>query len=367
VLDMPNTKPPTVTIADLHAKIELAAGRAYTDYAMIFGTTTDNQAEIAALEPGSVVGVKFFMAGHETTPTVVTDLGALYASLREVKAKGLVALFHAEHQGLINWLDAAARAANRPDDGRTYSESRSPLTAATAIREAVALCANLNLAAYICHVSTRAELTAIAEARRSGAIVYAEAVGYHLTFTIDEYESLGTLLKVSPPVRESVEREALWDALHGGSISTLASEHTPHTRAEKNRPMRAAASGMPGIQENLPMVISQYRSRYPQLPLDDLIHHVALLGSTHVAQIFGLSTHKGSIAIGQDADIAVLDPDQTWTIAESDLFSKCGWSAYTGRTTSCRVIATYLRGTPVYRDGQIIGEPTGKLLRQASG
>jgi dihydroorotase-like cyclic amidohydrolase len=307
--------------------------------------------------------VKFFLAGHETTPTTVTDVADLYTALKAMQGKNLVALFHAENQTLINRLSANIRAQGR-DDGRAYSEGRAPIVARTAIAEALSLTSMLGIPAYICHISTMAELGTIEEAKNRDGIAYAEVVGYHLTFSIDDYDELGTLIKVSPPVRERTEREALWMALEiGRSIDTIASEHTPHTREEKGKPMSLAASGTPGIQENLIMIVTQYRERYPQKPLDTIIHEVARLGATNVARIFGLSRQKGSLTVGHDADFVILDPSQTWTLQETDLYTKCGWSAFAGRTATCRVVATYLRGTKVYDQAEgIIGAARGKRL-----
>jgi dihydroorotase len=208
------------------------------------------------------------------------------------------------------------------------------------------------------------ELGTIEEAKNRDGIAYAEVVGYHLTFSMDDYDQLGTLIKVSPPVRERTDVESLWQALEiGRSVDTIASEHTPHTRDEKNRPMSQAASGTPGIQENLVMIVTQYRQRYPEKPLDAMIEQVARLGSTNVARIFGLSNQKGSLAPGLDADFVILDTAQTWTLQESDLYSKCGWSAFTGRTATCRVVATYLRGERVYdQENGIIGAARGRRL-----
>jgi allantoinase len=364
VLDMPNTQPPTTTLAALRDKAALANGRTYCDYAFIFGGSSDNADQIEQIDPdaGEVVGVKFFMAGHETTPTTVANLGDLYAGLRAMQGKGLVALFHAENQQLINRLTAELKADGRVD-GRAYSKSRGPLVVQTAIAEALALCEALRIPAYICHISTRAELTAIHEAQLRGVRVYAEAVGYHLTFTIDDYEPLGAWLKVSPPVREAVERDALWGALQRGEIDTLASEHTPHTRDEKTRAIWDAASGMPGIQETLPMVVTQYRQRYPKVALDAILAHIAQLGSSHIAQIFGLADRKGALTVGNDADFTVLDTDHHWALREEDVLSKCGWSAYAGRPMTCRVLATYVRGGHVYDWQQgVIGLPTGQRV-----
>ncbi len=364
VLDMPNTRPPTTTLETLNEKAALAHGRAFCDYAFIFGGSSDNADQIAQLDAhdGAVVGVKFFMAGHETTPTTVSNLGDLYAGLQAMQGKGLVALFHAEQQQLINRITAHMKSVGRVD-GRAYSESRGPLVVQAAIVEALAVCEALGIPAYICHVSTRAELTSIREAQQRGVQVYAEAVGYHLTFTVDDYDALGPWLKVSPAIRAAEERDALWMALQRGEIDTLASEHTPHTRAEKNRSIWDAASGMPGIQETLPIVVSLYRQRYPDLPLDTIIAHVAQLGSTHVASIFGLDDHKGALHVGKDADFTVLDSNHQWTLQDGDILSKCGWSAYSGRLLTCRVMQTYLRGDQVY-DWQtgVSGPPSGKRL-----
>jgi allantoinase len=361
ILDMPNTEPPTTTRQRLNEKATIAAGRAYTDYAFFFGGARDNQHEIAALDPREVVGVKFFMAGHETTPTTVSDVGDLYAGLEAMQGKQLVALFHAENQALINRRSAVARAAGRTD-GRAYSEIRGPITAQAAVAEALVLAASLRVPAYICHISTAAEVALIDDFKDRGAAAYAEVVGYHLTFSVDDYERLGTLIKVSPPIRELGEVDQLWMALAlDRSIDTLASEHSPHTYAEKDRPMLDAVSGTPGIQENLPMVITQYRARFPEKPLDLIMAHVARLGATNVARIFGLAT-KGVLDAGKSADFTVIDPSQTWTLDPHDLLTKSGWSPYTGRTMTCRVVATYLHGERVYEPEEAFGDPRGQRL-----
>ena len=363
VLDQPNTNPPNTTIETLHQKIESVAGRAYCDYAFLFGTTPNNQNELEKLDSTEVAGIKFWTAGHETTPTTVTNLGDLYASLRIVREKGLVPLFHAEHQQLISRFVAEAKAAHLPDDGKTYSLTRGPLVARMACAEILTLAEALKIPAYLCHLSTHGELDEVRRARARGVTVYAEAVGYHLHFTVNDYDRFGAYLKVSPPVREPEEREALWSALLDGTISTLASEHTPHTRAEKEVPMSQAASGNPGIQENLPALFTAYRAR--GVPDDRSVEQIARLGSTNVARIFGLA-EKGSLMPGKDADIVVLDTHQPWTLTQEMLYSKCGWSLYCGQRMLAKVACTYLRGEAVQQDGQIIGEPRGKQVKRTA-
>ena len=365
VLEQPNTSPPTTTVEALRLKEEQAEGRAYCDYAYLFGTTSDNQRELRKLSNTEVVGVQFWMASQENTPTVVSDLGDLYASLQIVAEKGLVPLFHAEHQQLINRLTADARAAKLHDDGPTYSATRGPLAARMGAVEALVLAEALGLPAYLCHLSTRGELDAVRQARARGVTVYAEAAGLHLLYTVDDYERFGAYLKVSPPVRDAEDREALWAAVLDGTISTLASEHSPHTKEEKNVAMSKAASGAPGIQENLPTLFTAFRQRYPDMPINKIVQTIAQLGSTNVAQIFGLAD-KGSLTPGKDADIVVLDPDHPWVITDDALYTKCGWSLAVGETVLAKPMYTYLRGELVQHDGQIIGKPKGRQVRRTA-
>ncbi len=365
ILDQPNTKPPTTTIEELRLKEAATAGRAYCDYAYLFGTTPDNRRELRKLSSSEVVGVKFWMAGHETTPTVVADVGDLYASLEIVAEKGLMPLFHAENQQLINQLVAQAKAAKLPDDGPTYSATRGPLVARMAVAQALILCESLGLPAYLLHLSTRDELAEVRYARARGMTVYAEAVGYHLLYSIEDYARFGAYLKVSPPVRETVEREALWDALMDGTITSLASEHTPHTREEKDVPMSKAASGTPGIQETLPALFTAFRERYPALPVERIVQRIAQLGSTNVAQAFSLS-EKGSLTPGKDADVVVLDTEHPWTLSQDMLYSKCGWSLAVGERFLARPAYTYLRGELVQENGEIVGQPRGRQVRKTS-
>src|SRR5258708_7580893 len=172
ILDQPKTHPPNVSLETLRDKEQATEGRAYSDYGFVFGTTPDNQRELRKLSNSEVIGVKFWTTGHESTPTVITNLGDLYASLEIVRDKGLMPLFHAENQQMINRFVVDAKASRRPDDGHTYSETHSPITARMAVAEVIALVESLGIPAYICNVSTRGELDEIRRARSRGVNVY---------------------------------------------------------------------------------------------------------------------------------------------------------------------------------------------------
>ena len=133
---------------------------------------------------------------------------------------------------------------------------------------------------------------------------------------------------------------------------------------EKNKPMSEAASGTPGIQENLPMVYSEWRTRYPDMPLDRVVGAMARLSSQNVAEIFGLA-NKGALMPGKDADIAVFDANNTWTLTDDLLYSKCGWSVHVGAQALGKATHTYLRGELVQQNGEITGTPRGKQVRRS--
>lgn len=362
ILDMPNTVPPTITQQILEEKIRTAEGRSYCDYGFIFGGAQDNHTEIESIDPHLIVGVKFFMAGHETTPTTITDLGSLYAAFEILAKRGLLALVHAENQQLINRLSACWLADDKAE-GEAYSHSRGEVTAATAVLEAISLAKSTGVRLYLCHLSTPSELAALAWAKAQDLTVFGEAVTYHLMLNTTHYGSLGTLAKVSPPLRSPQHQEKLWKVIHeGGLIDTLCSEHTPHTLEEKQRPIRRAASGMPGIQESLPLLITAFKQRFSQQSSEECLIKLAHLTATNVARIFALKG-KGEIRIGNDADLVIVDPAKTWKIGQKALLSKCGWSAYEGWEVQGQPIATFVRGELVFYNGFIQGEPRGKMIR----
>jgi dihydroorotase len=361
-LDMPNTRPPTTTIVRLGEKMELARKRCSIDFAFIFGGANDNLAQLQAVDPSLVVGVKFFTSGHETTPTTVTDLGALYRSLRVLAARKMIALVHAENQALINALTAEAIASGCAG-GLAYCETRGELVVATEVWNLVNLVHRTGCPLYVCHVSTRGELEAIRWARKQGLPVTGEAAVYHLVYSIQDCEARGNQFKVSPALRSLDHQDALWKALidDAGDVAVVTSEHSPHTPKDKEGTIWEAASGMPGIQEALPQMISAFARRYPNWPLDERMRRIALLMSTNPARTFGLHG-KGEIAVGNDADLVLVHPERPWTLRQEDIFSKCGWSPALGSTLYGRPTHTFVRGALVYHEGQIVASGLGKQV-----
>ena len=347
ILDMPNTNPPTTTLERLQEKKELSAGRFAVDYAFHFGGAVDNLDQLEKLE--HVPAVKFFMAGHETTPTTVSDIGILLNAFRILSEKDIPAAVHAEHQMLIR---ASADRFKHRTDFKAYSELRNDTVCEAAVNELISISGETGCRVYICHVSSKKEITAIRRAKADGIRIMCEAVPYHLFLSNLDCERLGAFSKVSPALKSPEDQEALWEAVLDGTVDCIASEHTPHTIGEKQKSVWDAPAGCPGVQEMLPLLLTKGLS--PVL--------IARLCAENPAKIFGMKA-KGKIQIGYDADLVIVDMKKKWTVNRKDLLSKCGWSNYEGMKLKGIPVMTLVRGRIVYENGKIASELTGKWCK----
>jgi dihydroorotase (multifunctional complex type) len=337
IIDMPNTNPSTTTVERMNEKRKLVEGKAFVDYAFHFSGGKDNFEELEKVE--NIASVKFFMAGHETTPTTVSDLGILLKSFSILAGRGIPVTVHAENQMLINALSAKYSARS---DFKAYSDSRNDTVCEVAVQEIICLAKETGVHVHLCHLSSRKELLAVKRAREDGVNITIEVVPYHLFFSYDDCERLGSFSKVSPALKSPGDCEALWEGIKNGLVDCLASEHTPHTLEEKNNTVWRAPAGMPGVQEMLPLMVNH------GTPLTT----IARLGAENPARIFGLKT-KGKIGIGYDADLVILNTEKEWTVKREDLKSKCGWSAYEGRTLKGVPRMTLVRGNVVCEDWEV--------------
>jgi dihydroorotase len=161
---------------------------------------------------------------------------------------------------------------------------------------------------------------------------------------------------MNPPIREASHRQALWRAVQEGVVDCIGSDHAPHTRAEKAKPYPQSPSGMPGVQTLLPLLLAHVNAG--RLTLERLVD----LTSAGPARIYGIAG-KGRIAVGYDADLTLVDLHAKRTIRESWIASRCGWTPFDGQAVTGWPVATIVRGRVVVRDGQLVGTPSGELVR----
>ena len=348
VFEMPNTKPSTVTAADLQDKLARAAGRASVDHAFFIGAAEENIDQLASLErlPGCA-GVKVFM-GSSTGSLLVEDDESILEVLRNGARRVAV---HAEDEARLRERLALVRDGA---DVAMHPEWRDVETAVKATRRLMALARQAKRRVHVLHVTTAEEVPILAANKD---IVTMEVTPQHLTLAApDCYERLGSLAQMNPPIRAARHREALWDALRQGIVDVIGSDHAPHTKEEKAAAYPRTPSGMPGVQTLLPLLLDHLAAG--RLSLERLVD----LTAAGPQRIYGVAG-KGRLAVGYDADVTVVDLKARREITGKWLASKCGWSPFEGLTVTGWPVATIVRGQMVMRNDELLGAPAGAPVR----
>jgi dihydroorotase-like cyclic amidohydrolase len=171
------------------------------------------------------------------------------------------------------------------------------------------------------------------------------------------YERLGNLAMVNPPVREREHAEALWEAVRAGEIDLIATDHAPHTVEEQRREdVWQGVGGFGGVELLLPLLLTE--AARGRLQLEDVVR----LTSAGPARVYALYPRKGSLQVGADADFALVDVAASWTVDQARLHAKHPISPFHGWPLLGRPVATYVRGQPVMRDGELTGPPIGRMV-----
>ncbi|MCA9322585.1 MAG: dihydroorotase [Planctomycetes bacterium] len=351
VCEMPNTNPPTTNQAALEDKFRRAKGRAHCDVGFFAGASPDNVDDLAGLEayPG-VPGVKIFM-GSSTGTLLVSRDDDLRRVLRATKKRVAV---HCEDEDRLNERRALLNDDSPPSMHPVWRDAE---CAFRATRRLVGLLQETDRKAHILHCTTAEEMAFLADHKDR---VTVETTPQHLTLTSPEcYERLGTYAQMNPPIRGAAHQEALWKALHAGTVDVLGSDHAPHTREEKDRGYPNTPSGMPGVQTILPVMLEHVHQG--RLSLEKLVE-LLCEGPARVWDIQG----KGHTAPGYDADFTLVNPDHTWTIENDWIATRAGWTPFDGLQIHGEPVATIIHGQVVMRDAEVLVEGSGQPLRFAT-
>jgi dihydroorotase-like cyclic amidohydrolase len=268
---------------------------------------------------------------------------------------GRPVLLHAED---YDYVRAATPAAMSTGTGpRAYYQSRPESAEILAVASAAALASETDADLHIVHVGTAAAAAIVGGSRTT-----CETAPHYLAFALDDFERIGAPLKVAPPIKEAPNRDHLWAQLVDGTIDFVASDHAPCPAEEKTTgSIWTDYGGIPGTGTLLPFLYSEGYAQ-DRLSLNRLLEVTA----ENAARRYGLDDRKGSIAVGKDADLALVDPQATWTVRGAELHSKGKITPFEGMTFRGRVQATFVRGTVVYTaDRGIVAPPGhGRWLRR---
>jgi len=348
VFDMPNTEPPIVDRETLDWKRRFVEGRAFVDIGLYVGATKTNIPELETLELElGVCAIKVF-AGSSTGNLLVED----DASLERVMRSGLRRVaYHSEDEYRLRERAPLYKVG---DPHRCHAEWRDVETAFLGTRRLMALARRTGRRAHILHVSTAEELAYLRDFRDVATV---EVLVNHLTQVAPEvYETLKGFGVMNPPIRDRRHYEAAWAAVTDGTVDVIASDHAPHARDAKLRPWPQCPAGLTGVQTIVPVMLDHVNAG--RLSLSRLVD----LMCACPARVYGV-VGKGRIAAGYDADFTLVDMQAERTITNDWIVSPCGWTPFDGRRVRGWPVATVVRGHIVMRDGALIGEPQGALVR----
>lgn len=352
-MEMPNTVPNTLTQELLQDKYDTAAKKSIANYSFFMGASNENIEEVLKTNPKNVCGVKVFM-GSSTGNMLVdneTTLDNLFS-----KVPMLIAT-HCEDEATIRKNIERAKAEfgeNVPIEQHPNirSEEACYLSSSMAVR----LAKKHNTRLHILHISTAKEVELFdnsipLEQKR----ITAEACVHHLWFSEEQYKEKGTFIKWNPAVKKASDREAILQGILDNKIDIIATDHAPHTIEEKQNSYFKAPSGGPLVQHALLAMLE--KSKEGKISKERVVEKMA-----HAPAILFEIQDRGFIREGYFADLVVVNPNMDYEVTKSNILYKCGWSPFEGINFSHSIDTTFVNGTIVYQNGEIIESSNGKRI-----
>lgn len=359
-MEMPNTKPQSITHKNLEQKYQLAAEKSLANYSFYLGATNNNISEIEKTDPANVCGIKVFM-GASTGNMLVDNQDSLN---KIFKYSPVLIATHCEDESTIK---------NNLNKYNSEFKNKIPIEYHPLVRNEEACYRSSSLAAelatkynsklHVLHISTAKELELFTNAiPLNEKKITAEVCVHHLWFSDQDYKNLGSKIKWNPAIKTIKDKEKLLEGLVNNKIDVVATDHAPHTAEEKqigipNDEFNYATcpSGGPLIQHSLAIMLKLYKQG--KISLEHIINKMC-----HApADLFRIK-NRGYIRKGYYADLAIVDLNNSWTVDKSNILYKCGWSPLEGQNLSSIVTHTIINGNLVYNNGVFFENIKGKRL-----
>ena len=345
--------------------VEVMGDYSHTDFGFHFCIVTQEQLDAVPsyVSNMGVSSFKFFMnfRGDEGAYLGVPgiDDSFMYDLLKVGAESGALINAHPENVELIWRLRKDIP--REPDAGlKEWYDTRPPFVEAEAAQSVAYLAKVLDASFYAVHVSSREAIEALAMQKARYGNVFIETCPHYLTLTYDT--PMGSRAKVNPPIRTQDDQDALWDAIRDGIVDAIGSDHNSRHFTAKDKDIWSASAGFPGTGTLLPTLISEGHQRRG-ISLERIVE----LTSTKPAQLFGLYPRKGVIAVGSDADLAIVDLNTPSVVTAATQHSAADYSVWEGTTLQCSITDTILRGRFALRDGQLQPAFGSYLPRPHSG
>ena len=351
-MDMPNTHPQTTTVDALNRKFDRASETSLANYTFFIGATNDNLAELKKEGAKRAAAVKLFM-GSSTGNMLVDNTTALEKIFAEVD---MLIAAHCESESIIKQNIAYYTLKYVEDlDISFHSKIRSEEACYASSSEAIRLATKHKARLHLFHLSTAKEMSLLENKPLKDKRITGEVCVHHLWFTDEDYTEYGNLIKWNPSIKTKNDRDALRKALLEGRLDVVATDHAPHTLAEKQGSCLKAASGGTMIQHSLTAMLEMSRQGLwtPQMVVEKMCHAPA--------ELFHIKD-RGYIREGYYADLVLIDPNRPWTVSPENILYKCGWSPMKNQTFSHSVVKTFINGDLVYDHGFINENVRGREI-----
>ncbi len=365
IIDMPNVVPPTSDIEGFQAKVSRVQGHSYVDYGIYAAILEGNMEQILPLAEAGVVGYKLFL-GETVGNIPAPQDGEIIDAWRIMAQTGLRCGVHAEDNGIILYLRKKLQAQGRKDP-LAHLESRPSVAEAEAISRAILFAGVARSKLMIHHMSAAEGVDLVRRGKDSGVDVMAETGPHYLILEGQDMVrmSLGSLMKMNPPIRSKEHGEALWRGLLDGTIEVIGTDHSPHSPEEKmaDNPMGdiwKASPGMPGVETSVSLMLTQVNAGRMSL------NQYVKVQAEGPARAWALWPRKGSLGRGADGDMTIVDMQKEGTIDKNRLHSKSKVTPFHGFRVKGMPAYTIVRGHVVMKHGEIYGNPVGELLRPVS-
>jgi allantoinase len=359
--DMPlNSLPPVTDAASLELKRAVATRLSRTDFGIWGGLVPGNVDRMEAMRDAGAIGFKAFMCNSGVEEFPLSDPATLRAGMRRSAELGMLVAVHAEDDALARRLTQEQHA--RGADVWTWLRSRPVALELEAIQMATDIAGETGCALHLVHVSSPEGVALAQAAKARGVDVSIETCPHYLLLNEEDVARLGAPAKCFPPLRGEALRQGLWQALEGGAIDTIGSDHSPAPPDMKRaNDFFAIWGGVSGCQHGFGLLLSEAISRRPP---EIALPKLSALLSAHVARRFRIDRTKGRLAEGLDADLAIIDIRSEHRLSNDELFYKHRQGPYDGRESRVRVVRTVVRGRTVFAQGRIApGVPAGHFIR----
>lgn len=352
-MEMPNTKPAALTQEILQHKYDIASKDAWCNYSFFMGASNNNIEEVLQTDGKNVCGIKIFM-GSSTGDMLVDDQKALESLFSRVPI--LIATHCEDETTIVNNLASYSKKMKEKMTAEYHPIIRNVEACFKSSSFAVDLAKKHGTRLHILHISTMKELELFSnDIPLKDKKITAEACVHHLFYSSKDYATLGNQIKCNPAIKDPVNSIEIFKALLEDKIDVIATDHAPHTWAEKDELYINAPSGLPLVQHSLNIMLDFYWKG--MISMEKIVEKMC-----HApADLFRI-VDRGYLDEGAFADVVILDPTRSWKVNKANILYKCGWSPLEGMNMKGKVTATIVNGHLVYQDGNFTNSGLGSRL-----